>query len=146
MQILIAIALSDITATSFSTCFSSLSYLHGDLQTSTLTLVLMPFENLDLITKQNLCREFLPGKNVLVHLYFRDRVFPAEGEQVFFQYEYNQQQTVDFKLTPAEYQEIYNEPNAMFELGYDVKLVLVNCLINRIEHTTTNATNCFRDA
>ena len=61
------------------------------MQSSTLTLVLVPFEYLIQITSDNLCQTVYPGKNVSVRLVFANGVFPADGSVVNYTYIYNQE-------------------------------------------------------
>ena len=133
-----------MTSTSFTECFSAKSYLKGDTQTYVLNLVLIPFEYLDSITTQNLCKIYLDSKSVAVKLHFKDVSFPRPGEPVVgFQYTYNAQIQIPFQLSKQDYTHIMNQDAAMYELGYDVNLVKLNASVSTITHTKLNATNCF---
>ena len=138
------ITLGSFTKESFTECFSSKSYLRGNTQTFQLTLVLIPFENLDSIITQNLCKVYLDNKSVVTKLHFKDISFPLPSEQqVGFVYSYNQETEVVFQLTSASYAQILNYGTAMYELLYDVNLVQMNASISTISHTKMNGTNCF---
>ncbi|CAL6053138.1 Hypothetical_protein [Hexamita inflata] len=62
-------------AISFSQCFSTLSYVNGNDLTKQLSLHLIPFEILNLITEENLCKIYLPGKTVVTQIHFDDVSF-----------------------------------------------------------------------
>ncbi|CAL6013784.1 Conserved_hypothetical protein [Hexamita inflata] len=132
-------------SSSFSECFSAKSYLSGNSVSYELTLNLLPFERLNLITEQNLCQMYLPDKTVVVQLHFDDISFTSAGQEISFVYKFNEPINVTFKLNQAEYQQIYPKQNAMYELWYDVNLVKVNNSINTITHTKYNGTSCYKD-
>ncbi|CAL6116009.1 Conserved_hypothetical protein [Hexamita inflata] len=132
-------------SSSFSECFSAKSYLSGNSISYELTLNLLPFERLNLITEQNLCQMYLPGKTVVVQLHFDDISFPTAGQEIIFEYKFNEPIDVTFKLSKDEYKQIYPKENAMYELWYDVNLVKVNSSVNTITHTKYNGTNCYKD-
>ncbi|CAL6017558.1 Conserved_hypothetical protein [Hexamita inflata] len=135
-----------VDSTSFSECFSVASYIRGNTQTQQLVLHLLPFELLDQISQENLCKQYLPGKPVVVKIHYKDISFPLSNEpQTSFLYQYNKEIQVVFNLSPANYNQILNYQNAMYELWYDVKLIKVNNSVNSIEHTKMNGTNCFND-
>ncbi|CAL6012693.1 Conserved_hypothetical protein [Hexamita inflata] len=132
------------TSLSFSECFSATSYLSGNYQSFELHLNLVPFERLNLITEQNLCKMYLPGKQVIAQLHFDDISFPQLGQdEVSFVYKFNEPINVTFQLTQAEYQQIYMKQTVMYELWYDVNLVKVNNSINTITHTKFSGTGCY---
>ncbi|CAL6092993.1 Conserved_hypothetical protein [Hexamita inflata] len=114
--------LTTSTSSSFSECFSAKSYLSGNSISYELTLNLLPFERLNLITEQNLCQMYLPGKTVVVQLHFDDISFPTAGQEISFVYKFNESIKVSFKLSPTDYSHIYSKQNAMYELWYDVNL------------------------
>ncbi|CAL6042487.1 Conserved_hypothetical protein [Hexamita inflata] len=131
-------------SSSFSECFSATSYINGNPITNQLNLHLLPFERLDKITSENLCKMYLPGKVVVAQIHYDDMSFPRPGDaEVNFLYQFNQEIVVSFTLTPADYLHIIDKQNAMYELWYDVNLVNVNNSVNTIEHTKYNGTNCF---
>ncbi|CAL6020197.1 Conserved_hypothetical protein [Hexamita inflata] len=132
-------------SSSFSECFSAKSYINGNSVTNQLNLHLLPFERLDKITSENLCKMYLPGKVVVAQIHYDDTSFPRPGDaEVNFLYQFNQEIVVSFTLTPADYLHIMDKQNAMYELWYDVNLVKVNNSVNTIEHTKYNGTNCFQ--
>ncbi|CAL6097828.1 Conserved_hypothetical protein [Hexamita inflata] len=132
-------------AISFSQCFSTLSYVNGNDLTKQLSLHLIPFEILDLITEENLCKIYLPGKTVVTQIHFDDVSFPKAGQvQAKFTYKYNQEIVVTFQLSPADYDHVMDKEHAMYELWYDVNLVKVNNSVNTIQRTRYNGTNCFQ--
>ncbi|CAL6086107.1 Conserved_hypothetical protein [Hexamita inflata] len=134
-----------LEAQSFSECFSPLSYIRGNAQTYQLELNLVPFEDLDKITSQNLCSIYLPGKDVVVKIHYNDISFPLPGAPaVKFVYAYNVETTVTFQLTQADYNSIVDKQNAMYELWYDVNLIKVNNSVGNIQHTKYNGTGCFQ--
>ncbi|CAL6000895.1 Conserved_hypothetical protein [Hexamita inflata] len=131
-------------AQSFSECFSALSYIRGNTQTFQLDLHLVPFEELDKITSQNLCQIYLPGKDVVVKIHYNDVSFPKVGDpQVKFVYAYNTEIIVSFQLSQIDYNSIINKQNAMYELWYDINLIKVNNSVGNIQHTKYNGTGCF---
>ncbi|CAL6042025.1 Conserved_hypothetical protein [Hexamita inflata] len=131
-------------AQSFSECFSALSYIRGNSVTYKLQLHLLPFEDLEKITSQNLCQIYLPGKDVVTKIHYNDISFPKVGEPpIKFIYQYNQEIIVNFQLTQADYGHIINKQNAMYELWYDINLIKVNNSIGSIQHTKFNGTGCF---
>ncbi|CAL5986696.1 Conserved_hypothetical protein [Hexamita inflata] len=133
-------------AQSFSECFSALSYISNNAVTYELQLHLLPFEDLEKITSQNLCQIYLPGKDVITKIHYNDISFPKVGEApVKFVYQYNQEIIVSFQLTQADYSLIINKQNAMYELWYDVNLIKVNNSVGNIQHTKYNGTGCFSD-
>ncbi|CAL6030615.1 Conserved_hypothetical protein [Hexamita inflata] len=133
-----------LNSESFTDCFSTLSYIHGDALSSTLTLHLLPFESLTLITDQNMCKNYLIGKIIQVFIHYDDISFPLSASTpAYFPYVYNVEQIVTFQLTPVDYAHIYSKQDAMYELWYDINLVKVNNSIDRIEHTIHNGTGCF---
>ncbi|CAL6086099.1 Conserved_hypothetical protein [Hexamita inflata] len=133
------------SAQSFSECFSALSFIRGNAQTYQLDLHLVPFEDLDKITSQNLCSIYLPGKDVVVKIHYNDISFPLLGAPaVKFVYAYNVETTVTFQLTQADYNSIVDKQNAMYELWYDVNLIKVNNSVGNIQHTKYNGTGCFQ--
>ncbi|CAL6042505.1 Conserved_hypothetical protein [Hexamita inflata] len=141
---ILATILAGSVSSSFSECFSSTSYMNGNPVTNQLSLRLRPFERLNQITDENLCKMYLPGKVVVVQLHYDDISFPRPGAaEVNFLYQFNQEIVVTFTLTPADYLKIVDKQNAMYELWYDVNLVKVNNSINTIEHTKYNGTGCF---
>ncbi|CAL6093232.1 Conserved_hypothetical protein [Hexamita inflata] len=141
MASIVAISVSS----SFSECFSAKSYINGNSVTNQLNLHLLPFERLDKITSENLCKMYLPGKVVVAQIHYDDMSFPRPGDaEVNFLYQFNQEIVVSFTLTPADYLHIMDKQNAMYELWYDVNLVKVNNSVNTIEHTKYNGTNCFQ--
>ncbi|CAL6005546.1 Conserved_hypothetical protein [Hexamita inflata] len=134
-------------SSSFSECFSAKSYLSGSASTYELTLHLLPFEYLNRITSENLCKMYLPGKPVITQLHFDDTSFPRPGEdEISFIYKFNTEIQVTFQLSKNDYLHIADKQNAMFELWYDVNLVKVNGSVNSIEHTKFNGTGCFKRA
>ncbi|CAL5986664.1 Conserved_hypothetical protein [Hexamita inflata] len=143
-MLIIIISIQD--AQSFSECFSALSYFRGNSVTYELQLHLLPFEDLEKITSQNLCQIYLPGKDVITKIHYNDISFPKVGEApVKFVYQYNQEIIVSFQLTQADYNQIKNKQNAMYELWYDVNLIKVNNSVGNIQHTKFNGTGCFSD-
>ncbi|CAL6042495.1 Conserved_hypothetical protein [Hexamita inflata] len=143
LQLLYSIQAS--VSSSFSECFSVKSYINGNSVTNQLNLHLLPFERLDKITSENLCKMYLPGKVVVAQIHYDDTSFPRPGDaEVNFLYQFNQEIVVSFTLTPADYLHIMDKQNAMYELWYDVNLVKVNNSVNTIEHTKYNGTNCFQ--
>ncbi|CAL6093224.1 Conserved_hypothetical protein [Hexamita inflata] len=143
LQLLYSIQTS--VSSSFSECFSAKSYINGNSVTNQLNLHLLPFERLDKITSENLCKMYLPGKVVVAQIHYDDMSFPRPGDaEVNFLYQFNQEIVVSFTLTPADYLHIMDKQNAMYELWYDVNLVKVNNSVNTIEHTKYNGTNCFQ--
>ncbi|CAL5983837.1 Conserved_hypothetical protein [Hexamita inflata] len=146
-MIVFAITLLKTVASSFSECFSARSYLNGNAGTYELTLHLLPFERLNKITSENLCKMYLPGKPVVTQLHFDDISFPRPGEdEVSFEYKFNVEIQVSFQLSETDYLHIADKQHAMFELWYDVNLVKVNGSVNSIEHTRFNGTGCFTRA
>ncbi|CAL5983781.1 Conserved_hypothetical protein [Hexamita inflata] len=142
-----AITLLKTVSSSFSECFSAKSYLSGSASTYELTLHLLPFERLNQITSENLCKMYLPGKPVIVQLHFDDISFPRSGEdEISFEYKFNAEIQVSFQLSETDYLHIADKQHAMFELWYDVNLVKVNNSVNSIEHTKFNGTGCFKRA
>ncbi|CAL6093202.1 Conserved_hypothetical protein [Hexamita inflata] len=136
--------LAGSVSSSFSECFSAKSYLSGNPVTNQLSLHLLPFERLDKITSENLCKMYLPGKVVVTQIHYDDMSFPRPGDaEVNFLYQFNQEIVVTFTLLQADYLHIIDKQNAMYELWYDVNLVKVNNSINSIEHTKYNGTGCF---
>ncbi|CAL6020225.1 Conserved_hypothetical protein [Hexamita inflata] len=134
-------------SSSFSECFSAKSYIKGNVATNELNLHLLPFERLDKITSENLCKMYLPGKVVVAKIHYDDISFPRLGDlEVNFLYQFNQEIVVSFTLSPTDYQHIFDKDDAMYELWYDVNLVKVNNSVNTIEHTKYNGTNCFQRA
>ncbi|CAL6020347.1 Conserved_hypothetical protein [Hexamita inflata] len=132
-------------AVSFSDCFSPKSYMNGNELTNQLSLHLIPYESIDLITSENLCRSYLPGKVVVAQVHYDDITFPKALEsQVKFKYVYNKEIDVTFQLSPADYLHITGKDHAMYELWYDVNLIKVNSSIGTIELTNYNGTNCFQ--
>ncbi|CAL6019871.1 Conserved_hypothetical protein [Hexamita inflata] len=132
-------------AISFSQCFSTLSYVNGNDLTKQLSLHLIPFEILNLITEENLCKIYLPGKTVVTQIHFDDVSFPKAGQsQAKFTYKYNQEIVVTFQLSPTDYDHVMDKEHAMYELWYDVNLVKVNNSVNTIERTRYNGTNCLQ--
>ncbi|CAL6017188.1 Conserved_hypothetical protein [Hexamita inflata] len=132
-------------AVSFSDCFSPRSYMNGNELTNQLNLHLIPYESIDLITSENLCRSYLPGKVVVAQVHYDDITFPKALEsQVKFKYVYNKEIVVTFQLSPADYLHITGKDHAMYELWYDVNLIKVNSSISTIELTNYNGTNCFQ--
>ncbi|CAL5972084.1 Conserved_hypothetical protein [Hexamita inflata] len=132
-----------LNSQSFVDCFSTQSYIHGDTLANILTLKLIPFESLDLIKDQNMCLNYLVGKIIQVFLHYDDLTFPTTAQPAFFQYVYNVEQDVVFQLTQSEYTHIINKQDAMYELWYDINLVMMNNSVDRIEHTVHNGTGCF---
>ncbi|CAL6048530.1 Conserved_hypothetical protein [Hexamita inflata] len=133
-----------VSSDSFTECFSSASYIKGDYVNNILYLHLLPFEELNLITVNNLCQNYLPGKNVIASLYFNDIYFPLDAEPLhIFKYVYNKEIILEFQLSQANYLHIVDKQNAMYQLMYDVDLIKVNNSVNSIQHTMYNGTNCF---
>ncbi|CAL6017176.1 Conserved_hypothetical protein [Hexamita inflata] len=144
MIILGHVLLTSISS-SFSECFSAKSYISGDSLKNQLSLYLLPFERLDKITNENLCKMYLPGKIVVTQIHYEDMSFPKPGDaEVNFIYQFNQEIVVTFQLSPTDYTHIIDKQNAMYELWYDVNLVKVNNSVNTISHTKYNGTNCFQ--
>ncbi|CAL6017192.1 Conserved_hypothetical protein [Hexamita inflata] len=132
-------------SSSFSECFSAKSYISGDSLKNQLSLHLLPFERLDKIANENLCKMYLPGKIVVTQIHYDDMSFPRTGDaEVNFIYQFNQEIVVAFQLSPTDYAHIIDKQNAMYELWYDVNLVKVNNSVNTISHTKYNGTNCFQ--
>ncbi|CAL5999554.1 Conserved_hypothetical protein [Hexamita inflata] len=132
-------------AQSFSECFSALSFIRGNAQTYQLNLHLVPFEDLNTITSQNLCSIYMPGKDVVVKIHYNDISFPLPGAPaVKFVYAYNVETIVTFQLTQADYNSIVDKQDAMYELWYDVNLIKVNNSVGNIQHTKYNGTGCFQ--
>ncbi|CAL6069400.1 Conserved_hypothetical protein [Hexamita inflata] len=131
-------------AVSYSDCFSPRSYINGDEVTSQLYLHLLPFEALDLVVSENLCKSYLPGKIVVAQIHFDDISFPTSSPQVKFTYIYNKEIIVSFQLSPTDYAHVMDKDSAMYELWYDVNLIKVNNSVGSIILTKYNGTNCFQ--
>ncbi|CAL6043367.1 Conserved_hypothetical protein [Hexamita inflata] len=143
---LITLVLLSSVSSSFSECFSSKSYVQGNTLTNQINLHLIPFERLQLITNENLCEMYLPGKTVVAQLHYDDISFPKPGQdEVNFVYRFNSEIVVTFQLSNSDYSHIIDKHSAMYELWYDVNLVKVNNSINSIEHVKYNGTNCLRE-
>ncbi|CAL5999422.1 Conserved_hypothetical protein [Hexamita inflata] len=142
---LLLIAFADIPAQqTFKSCFSPKSYLRGNSQTNTLSLHLIPFDHIDQIQDYNQCKTALDNMNVLTYLYFDDIKFPRPGDpMVYFKYQFNQQQQVEFKVSHSDYILIIEKRAAIFELRYDITYVIVNSSVAIVEHTKYNGTGCF---
>ncbi|CAL6082144.1 Conserved_hypothetical protein [Hexamita inflata] len=131
-------------AVSFSDCFSPKSYISGDELTNQLQLHLLPFESLDLIVSENLCKSYLPGKIVVAQIHFDDISFPQTAPQIKFAYVYNKEIIVNFPLSPTDFTHVIDKENAMYELWYDINLIKVNNSVGSIVLTNYNGTNCFQ--
>ncbi|CAL6082287.1 Conserved_hypothetical protein [Hexamita inflata] len=133
-------------SSSFSDCFSAKSFIQGNTLTKQINLHLIPFERLQQITSENLCKMYLPGKIVVAQLHYDDISFPKLGQdEINFIYQFNKEIVVTFQLTDPDYNHVIEKQNVMYELWYDVNLVKVNNSINTIEHVKYNGTNCLKD-
>ncbi|CAL6003013.1 Conserved_hypothetical protein [Hexamita inflata] len=141
-MLLLCASITDDAISFSQQCFSTLSYVNGNDLTKQLSLHLIPFEILDLITEENLCKIYLPGKTVVTQIHFDDVSFPKIGQvQAKFTYRYNQEIVVTFQLSSMDYDHVMDKEHAMYELWYDMNLVKVNNSVNTIERTRYNGTN-----
>ncbi|CAL6020357.1 Conserved_hypothetical protein [Hexamita inflata] len=128
---------------SYSDCYSAKSFLNINSLTNQLELHLIPFERLERIQNENLCKMYFPGKLVIVQIHFDDISFPKAGTEVNFIYQFNQGIVITFQLTQMDYLHIADKQNAMYELWYDVNLVKVNNSINSIHLIKFDGNECF---